>query len=196
MTFRPPGFAPRVTAILLVLALSSSACTSDADDPASPGESSTTAAGPAPLATRITLGKTTGKLSTVEKRRLKRAVGKTVDGWLDAAYIAGDYPRSNFRTAFPGFTRGARAEARSDKALMSNHDIGKRIETVEATRRRLRVDALVVDGRAVSATARVVLTFTTTGDVSKDIEVRGRLFLSRADGWRIFGYDMTKGVAR
>ena len=79
---------------------------------------------------------------------------------------------------------------------MSNQDIGKRIGPVEATRRRLRIDALVVDGRAVSATARVILTFTTTGDVSKEIDVRGRLFLSRADGWRIFGYDMTKGAAR
>ena len=184
-----------MVAILLVLALSTSACTGDSGDPA-PAEPTTTASGPAPLATRTTLGKTTGKLSTAEKRRLKRAVGKAVDGWWDAAYVGGDYPRSNFKTAFPGFTRGARSDARSDKALMSNHDIGERIESVEATRRRLRIDALVVDGRAVSATARVILTFTTTGDVSKDIEVRGRLFLSRADGWRIFGYDMTKGAAR
>ncbi|WP_372727344.1 hypothetical protein [Nocardioides sp.] len=183
-------------AILLALVLAGSACSGDAEKSATPSTSPSAESGPPPVTTRITLGKTTGKLSTAEKRKLKRAVGTKVDGWLDAAYLEGDYPRKDFADAFPGFTRGARADARRDKDLMSNHDIGRRVDVVQATRRRVRVDALVVDGRAVGSTARVILEFRTDGEVAKKFEVRGRLFLSRPDGWRIFGYDITKGAAR
>jgi hypothetical protein len=53
---------------------------------------------------------------------------------------------------------------------------------------------LAVHGRAVGATARFVLRFRTEGKVARKIEVRGRLFLTPGpDGWRIFGYDVTKG---
>jgi hypothetical protein len=39
-----------------------------------------------------------------------------------------------------------------------------------------------------------VLKFRTDGDVRRKVEVRGRLFLTpEADGWHIFGYDVTKG---
>ena len=39
-----------------------------------------------------------------------------------------------------------------------------------------------------------MLKFRTDGDVQRKIEVSGRLFLTPSpDGWRIFGYDVTKG---
>jgi hypothetical protein len=142
------------------------------------------------------VGKVTGKLPRPARKKLERSVTAVVDGWLDAAYVGGDYPRSDFHDAFPGFTPGARDDARHDRALMSNQSIGKRVDTVTATRRRLRIDALVVRRRPAGVTARFILGFHTSGDLSRAFEVRGRLFLTRNGGWRVFGYEVNKGVTR
>ena len=50
-------------------------------------------------------------------------------------------------------------------------------------------------GKAAGVTARFVLRFRTTGDVTKQVTVSGRLFLTRSAGgaWQIFGYDVAKG---
>ena len=47
---------------------------------------------------------------------------------------------------------------------MTNADLGDRIDGVTATRRAITVDLLAVAGTARAATARVHLTFTTSGD--------------------------------
>ena len=136
----------------------------------------------------------TGKLPKEKRAKVRQQVAHAVDAWFDAAYVAGDYPRNDFADAWPGFTTGAKADAQSDKALMSNQDIGSEIAGVEATARKVTVDVLAVKGKASGATARFVLKFRTDGDVQRKVEVRGRLFLTPgAEGWRIFGYDVTKG---
>ena len=193
----------RLPAVLLVLALGSGAC-SGGDDPAETpagpatgAEASTAPETPSPLVSRVTVSKVTGKLSASRRKQLARAVGAAVDGWWDAAYIGGEYPRHDFKDAFPTFTKGAAAVAHRDRRLMTNLDIGSQVEQVTATRRRIRVDALAVRGRPVGATARVILGFRTAGDVRRKLEVRGRLLLTRTDGrWQVFGYDLTKGAAR
>jgi hypothetical protein len=125
---------------------------------------------------------------------VRQQVRQAVDAWFDAAYVGGDYPRNDFADSWPGFTVGAAADAKKDKALMSNQDIGTEITGVEATKRKVTVDVLAVKGRPVAATARVVLEFTADGDAPRDVVVRGRLFLTKSpDGWQVFGYDMTKG---
>jgi hypothetical protein len=45
-------------------------------------------------------------------------------------------------------------------------------------------------------TARIKLGFTTTGHKKRKVTVTGRLFLTRnpRGHWRIFGYDVSKGV--
>ncbi len=196
MPTRPPRSGPRTAVILLLLALVLSACSGDSDDPADPESSAARPSASSDVSTRVTLGKVTGKLAKADRKRLLAAVGDVVDGWFDAAYVSGDYPRTKFSDSFPGFTSGARADARRDRALMSNQSIGKRIDGASATRRRVRVDALVVDGRAVGATARVILRYRTTGTVQRKFEVRGRLLLTRQDGWKVFGYDITREAAR
>ena len=56
---------------------------------------------------------------------------------------------------------------------------------------------LAVRGRAVGMTARFVLDFATTGELQRKVDVRGRLLLTRTDnGWKVFGYDVNKDVAR
>ena len=90
-------------------------------------------------------------------------------------------------------TRSATRTARGDRDLMTNADLGKRIEGVTVKRRIVTVDLLAVGGRARAATARVHLAFTTEG-VRHRVRVTGRLFLTQKNGrWRIFGYDVAKG---
>jgi hypothetical protein len=194
------------TGVLLVLALAVTlaACSGDPDDPSGdPGDDdpgSSEAAGatesppPPPVGTEATMGKVTGQLPREKRSKVRNRVAHAVDAWFDAAYVGGDYPRNDFADAWPGFTAGAQAAARGDKALMSNQDIGADIAGVEATARKVTVDVLAVKGKPSGATARFVLKFRTDGDVRRKVEVRGRLFLTPgSDGWHIFGYDVAKG---
>jgi hypothetical protein len=187
---------------ILSAALSVAACSGGGDDddpaanPPSGGSQASTVAhnAPPPVETDATLGKVRGMLPKGKRSKVRQQVAHAVDEWIDAAYVGGDYPRNDFSTSWPGFTTGAKADAEGDKALMSNQDIGTDISAVKATARRVYVDVLAVRGHARGATARFVLKFKTDGDVQRKIEVSGRLFLTPSpDGWRIFGYDVTKG---
>ena len=196
---RTHALAEAGVVLILALALTLAACSGDSSEPsadpddAGPSASEATEA-PPPLETTASLGKVTGKLSKDKRSKVRQQVARAVDAWLDAAYVGGDYPRNDFAAAWPGFTTGAKVDAKADKALMSNQDIGAQIDAVEATTREVSVDVLAVKGHAAGATARVVLRFQTDGDVQRKVEVRGRLFLTPTpDGWRIFGYDVTKG---
>jgi hypothetical protein len=187
--------------LVLALAVTLAACSGDSSDPsAGPGEPATsqgdeaTDAPAPPVETEAAMGRVTGQLPQEKRSKVRDQVAHAVDAWFDAAYVGGDYPRDDFADAWPGFTTGAQAEAQGDKALMSNQDIGADIAGVEATARKVTVDVLAVKGKPSGATARFVLKFRTDGDVQRKVEVRGRLFLTpEADGWHIFGYDVTKG---
>jgi len=196
-----PRRASVLVASLLSLAVATAACSGDSnDDPSSPGaagsdggSSATDPDAPPPLATKASLGRVTGKLPKAKQSKVRKQVARAVDAWFDAAYVAGDYPRNDFANAWPGFTTGAKADAQGDKQLMSNQGIGTKISAVDAKTRKVTVDVLGVKGRPAGATARFVLRFATSGDMQRKIVVRGRLFLTPSkDGWRIFGYDVTK----
>jgi len=187
--------------LVLALAVTLAACSGDSSDPSagpddpgtSEGAGATDAPAP-PVETEAAMGRVTGQLPQEKRSKVRDQVAHAVDAWFDAAYVGGDYPRDDFADAWPGFTTGAQAEAQGDKALMSNQDIGADIAGVEATARKVTVDVLAVKGKPSGATARFVLKFRTSGDVQRKVEVRGRLFLTpEADGWHIFGYDVTKG---
>ena len=209
MTTAPPGTRRRTAgaSLMLVLALSSGAlaagCTDDGDDPSDPaastgGTSAHGSHGVQEVATTATIGKVAGRLPQGRREHLKTKVEQVVYTWLDAAYVTGDYPRSDFADAFPGFTRGAELDARKDIGLMSNAAIGKKIDGVQARNRRLRIDVLAVRKHAVGVTARFVLDFDTTGRKAGSERVKGRLYMTwRQDhGWQIFGYDVSRGVRR
>lgn len=193
------GMAARTATAVLALALTASACSSgdDEDEPSTAGSSAPSSSAAPAVRTRATFGAVTGRLAAKERPHLKQSVTRAVDDWFDAAFVEGEYPRNDFHDAFPGFTTGAKAEARRDRMLMSNQDIGRRIDAVQVSRRRLRIDVLAVRRKPVAVTARFGLDFATTGKVRKHLQVKGRLFLTRnASGWRIFGYDVTKGGTR
>jgi hypothetical protein len=196
-----PRRASAIAATLLSLAIATTACSGDSSGPegAVPSDGATSATdpdAPPPLATTATLGRVTGKLPKAKRSKVRKQVARAVDAWIDAAYVAGDYPRDDFTKAWQGFTSGAAAEARGDKRLMSNQSIGSKISAVDAKTRKVTVDVLAVNGRPAGATARFVLRFATSGDVHRKIVVRGRLFLTPGKGaWQIFGYDVTKARA-
>lgn len=183
-----------VGALALLVGMTGAACSGDSEKPESDAPASSSA--PAPeLQTRSWLGEVAGRLPPRKRAPVVRAVTSVVQEWTDAAYLAGEYPRTSFR-AFSGFTPGARRQAVRDAALMSNADIGDRVEGVTPVRRAVAVDVLAHRSRAVGATARVLLRFDTTGEVERRVTVRGRLMLTRAGdgGWKVFAYDMSKGA--
>lgn len=142
-----------------------------------------------------TSGSIVGRLPRKDRSRVERAVSARAVRFLDAAYLAGTYPRADFRDAYPGFTGGAAKVARADRALLTNQPIGQRITTVTPTRIGVKVDLLAVDQRAVAATAHLALAFRTEGKFSRQVRVQGRLLLTKRDGrWKIFGYDLSKGA--
>ncbi|HEY1118654.1 MAG TPA: hypothetical protein VGE43_13160, partial [Acidimicrobiales bacterium] len=170
-----------------------------ADDPGEPAAESpsgtpSATTGPA-VPTKVSFGQVTGRLDRATRQQLATKVQAVVEGWTEAAYLGGDYPRRAFAESWPGFTRGAADQARRDRDLMSNQDIGDRIDGVEVRRNALVIDVLAVKGRPVGVTARVRLGFRTTGDLERTVRVTGRLFLTRTGGqWKVFGYDVTKGA--
>jgi hypothetical protein len=180
----------------MLLALS--ACSGDdGDEPdAEGGSPSASASVPPPLPTHTTMGVISGKLDDAGRARIKKDIATVVDDWFDAAYVGGDWPRSDFDQAYPHFSAGAARDAERDAGLMSNARYGKQLDSVEATKRRLRIDVLAVHHRAVGVTARFVLGMNLAGEVNRAERVAGSLFLTWQDGgWKVFGYDVQRGKA-
>lgn len=151
--------------------------------------STTGRAGPS---TTAEIGRVVGRLPGTRRKLVRKEVTSVIDRWWEAAYLSGDRPGADLDAAFPGFTAGARQRARFDRALMTNADL----ETTSITplMRKVRLDLLAVNRRARSVTARFDLRVRTTGARTGRLQVRGRLFLThRADGWQVFGYDVSKG---
>ena len=186
-------------ALTLALALTAGACRDSEEAPDESGSAaapSTSAPAEPAVETKVSFGELTGRLPRPERARVENQIVGVVDGWTEAAYLGGDYPRTDFADSWPGFTRGAQALATRDQALMSNQDIGDRIDGVELSSSRVVLDVLSVKKRAVGVTARVRLGFRTTGEVERTIQVQGRLYLTHNDGgWQVFGYDISKGAA-
>ena len=195
-TRRPFRGAVATVALVLTASGLASGCSGDDDPEPKSSPSSSSAATPAGVTTAVTIGKLTGGLPAAARAEVAADVQKVVDGWFEAAYLGGDYPRSDFSQAWPGFTAGARAQARRDAALTSNSDLGPKIDGVEPVKRVLRLEVLSSRKKPVGVTARVILRFRTTGTVAEDVRVAGRLYLTPVeDGGRVFGYDITKGTA-
>jgi hypothetical protein len=195
---RPTRAAVLVVPSVLGLVLSLGGCSGDDDDPgAENSQNGTSSTGTPGIESRVEVGEIAGSLGKGPARDVARDVAKVVDRWLDAAYVAGDYPRSNFGDAFPGFTEGAAKLAARQRSLMSNEAVGDRVDDVTATRRVVRVDLLAPKGKAAGATAHMNLVIKLTGDVERTDQIRGRLLLTPSkNGWRIFGFDIARGEMR
>jgi len=147
------------------------------------------------VATVMTLQGVGKHLDAVRRERVKTRVTAVIDPWLDGAFL-GDFPRSNWSSAFGGFTEGAAADAEHrDLDLLTNAAIADQIESATATRRRVRLDVFSFKGHPRGATAHVVLDYTTKGDLEEAMQVRGDLYLAKVKGeWKIFGYDVDQAA--
>lgn len=182
----------------LVLALGATGCGGG-----SPSSAPSSSAPPAPaqqaVATQVKYGAVTGRLSKQRRARLAQAVTVVVERWWDAAYLGGAYPRaaSSFKDAFPGFTTAAAADAARKPGMMTNADLSAKVDGVEPLRKVIALDPLAVKGRPVGVTARVLLTFRTTGQHAGKEVVLGSLSLTPEKGkWRVFAFDITKRQTR
>ncbi len=180
---------------LAAVLLTTSACSGDEpkDDSDEPRETATTESAAPPLETTASIGEVVGKLGKKKRNHLVDKVAAMVDEWIDAAYVGGDYPRDDFGGSFAVFTKDAAGLAEKQAGVMSNAAIGEDVDTVEATKRIIKVDVLAAEGRPAGVTARFRLVMAIDGDDRKE-QVRGRLVLTKAaDGWQVFGFDVTRG---
>jgi hypothetical protein len=194
VTRRPGSGRTRTAAALVAVLLAGSACTGDEPAEDKTDEPTQETVQEVPLTARV--GVVTGKLKPVRRRALAGRVGDIVDAWFDAAYLEGDYPRTSFSDAFPGFTHDAAALARRDRDLLTNAAIGSRIDGVVALRKTVRVDLFSPGRHPAGATARFRLEFLTAGGLERRVVVNGRLMLARVRRgvWKVFAYDVSRSV--
>lgn len=191
-----------VPAAALVLGVVMGVTGCSGDDSGQPDDDGTSGASGAPtehqgIDTRVEVGAVEGHLGKGPARDVAADVAKVVDRWLDAAYVGGDYPRTDFGDAYPGFTPDAAALAAKQKALTSNATVGGKVDEVTAVRRVVSVDLLAPKGKAAGATAHVNLVIKLSGDLTRTDQVRGRLALTPTKGgWRVFGFDIERGEVK
>lgn len=197
----------RAGALAVLAAAALGACTDDSDsseDPSQPGAGGTVselglAAEPAQQRTRVrkVWGRWPADDDSARTRSLERATGRVVGAWINRAFVAADYPTSEFDHAFSTFTRGAAAQARRDSWLTTNQTLGDRLVDAVPVQRTVWITAFAPKGSAVGATAEVALVLHGLGESGRrsKLSVTGELHLSRFDGsWRIFGYDLQRSV--
>jgi hypothetical protein len=148
---------------------------------------------------KVVVTRVSGKLPPASRPALEANVGRTVSAYVDAAFLGGDYPRSDFSGSFAAFTPGAANDARRDQGLLTNAAFGPSTESVRATRRTAYLSVLAPYKVAAGVTAKVDLVFVVDrGDrPAQRVRLAGRLLLTRGadDGqWAVFGYDLHRSV--
>lgn len=178
-------------------------CTSDLQEPSSPplpdastGAAPTLAAKPVPMQVRVT--RVSGTLRKAPQGSLERKVGRAISSYFDAAYLGGEYPRSDFDNAFATFSEGAARQARGDRGLLTNADLGKSLAGVTAKRKDARLSVLAPKNVPAGVTARIRLVFVADSEEAQDtrVTISGRLLLTRMKSgrWHIFGYDVARSA--
>ena len=194
--------AAALTAVLL--ALTAAGCTGDDDGPRSTptpptaSEGSTATLEPRPAPARVRVTRVAGRMRPKDREVLADNVGKVVTAYFDDAFLGGDQPRTGFRGGFATFTPDAARSARRQQRLTTNAALGPTAEAVVPRRQRAFLSVLSPKGVATGVTARVDLAYLVQRSEGADrlVTVRGRLLLTRAasGGWKIFGYDLTRGT--
>lgn len=214
--WKPPVIAPtparfrRVVAVLACVSclLGTAACTdepgsaptapaSSVPPSAATGPSTTIEARPVPLEVEV-VRVVGSRMRLPQKQFVERQVARTLSAYFDAAYLGGEYPRTDFSRAFGTFTRGAQARARADRGLLSNARNGGDIVSVRPVRKRALLDVLLPGENVAGITARIRLVLDEEhkdGSVHR-ITVTGRLLLTRqtGGGWKVFGYDVARSA--
>jgi hypothetical protein len=146
----------------------------------------------------VTVTRVSGTLRAPSRRSLEANVGQTISRYLDAAFVGGTYPRSDFSQAFTAFVPSVRAQARRDAWLLTNKGLGPSTRAVTPREQAAYLSVLAPYKVAAGVTARLNLRYVADrGDQpAKQVTVGGRLVLTRqsSGGWAIYGYHLTRSV--
>jgi hypothetical protein len=190
---------PAAALLSLAVLAGTAGCTGDSEPAAKPtpsASSPTASATPVPpsVPTKVVVTRVSGKLPNKSRPALEANVARTLSAYVDAAFLKGDYPRSDFAGSFGSFTPGAARDARRDQGLLTNRPLGPTTESVRATRRTAYLSVLAPYKVAAGVTAKVDLVFVVDRgeQPAQQVRLAGRLLLTRdkSDGWKIFGYDL------
>ncbi len=202
---RPSTRSHASVVLVAAVLLAASGCTdSPAPEPAARATANATATATEPSATpvvrsspwRVEVTHVAGRLGDRGRQQVAAGVRAALAGYLDAAFLAGPYPRSDFAGSFGSFTPGAAGRARGDVALLTDRRFGATTRAVHASRRTAYLSVLAPRGRVAGVTAAVdlVLLVDRGGRPAQRTHLTGRLLLTRTGSgpWRIFGYDVAR----
>lgn len=191
--------APSRVAWVVALLLGLTGCTQHGAPhrPAANGAPGSTAGQLPPSAPfRVVVTRVSGKLTEKERTALAADVRRVLSEYVDAAFLGGSYPRSDFTDSFTTFTPGAARTARRDRELLTNQRLGPSTESVRAVRRTAYLSVLAPSEVAAGVTAKVNLDLVVrrSKGPSERVRLEGRLLLTRnaENGWSIFGYDLSR----
>lgn len=159
----------------------------------STGASATLDAKPVPMDVEV-VSVAGRKMKKAKVRIIEHQIGKLVSDYFDAAFLAGDYPRTRF-SDFPAFSKEAAQLAGRDRAQVTNQGLGASTEQVVPKRKWARLSVLRPNKIVVGVTAGVRLVFVAVRPgVDQMVTVSGRLMVARAKSgrWQIFGYDLSR----
>ena len=144
---------------------------------------------------KVVVTRVSGTLPAASRPALEANVGRTVSAYVDAAFLGGAYPRSDFSGSFGAFTPGAAKDARRDQGLLTNAAFGPSTESVRATRRTAYLSVLAPYKVAAGVTAegRPGLLVDRGDRPAQRVQLTGRLLLTRdrrRRRWAVFGYDL------
>ncbi|NYI79030.1 hypothetical protein [Nocardioides panzhihuensis] len=185
--------ATALTAAFLSGTVALAGCGGEPDEPAA--SSSASPPPPPKVKSAAKLIHVQGKFPKSRHQAVAANVSAVVDSWLQAAYVGGDFPRatSTYGNVFPGFSKGAVAQAGKQMSLMSSATIAPHIDSVEVVSSDVHVDLLANNNYPVGAVARVRLVYDTTGERESRQIVRGSLdMVPTKSSWAVFGFNITR----
>lgn len=191
---RPRARSALVSGVAALLLAGAAGCDSGDSIGESPDESPGSHASDGPEVTTVTTIEQGEGMDAARQAKVVNGVTAVIDPWFDEAFL-GDFPRTDFASAFVAFTPGAAEDAQRDLDLLSSSGIADQIDSATATNRRVRLNVFAPDGRPRGVTANFVLDFDTTGDLEEHLRVHGALYLAKDKGeWKVFGYDVDEAV--
>ena len=179
-------------------------CTSDTNSTPEPsplpgattGAAPTLVAKPVPMMVRV--ARVSGRLRKSSQASLERNIARTISGYWDAAYLGGEYPRSDFDESFRAFSGGVEGVRHDDRSFLTNSNLGQSTQSVAAEEKKAWLAVLAPNKVAAGVTARIRLVYVADrGEApAQRVTISGRLLLTRkkSGGWEIFGYDVTRSA--
>jgi hypothetical protein len=144
------------------------------------------------VALELTLGAGSSGLGTEVSDQFQTEVADALSGYVVSAFL-GDYPRSDFVEALDWFTTGGAELAAADLDVLTG-TLFEDADSVVATKLKARLAPFAPGQRPAGVSAAVEFVFDVTeAGATSTVTLTGRLLLvPESDGWRIFGYHVSR----